>query len=77
MVFICSNYFFLFYFFKQKQKFHVFFLYISDFLIKFGGNYTEYNLLSSFTNDKKECTNCVIDNCRGHFNSCAANSRQQ
>lgn len=53
------------------------FLYISDFLIKFGGNYTDYNLLSSFTNDKKECTNCVIDNCRGHFNSCAANSRQQ
>ena len=61
----------------QLSAFFVFFLYISDFLIKFAGNYTDYNYSSSITNDKKECTNCVIDNCRGRFDSCAANSRQQ
>ena len=66
-----------FIFFYQIQKKSFFFLYVPVFFTNFGGIKAKRPIFIYITDVKKESTIGVIDNCRGRFDSCAANSRQQ
>jgi hypothetical protein len=67
--------FFIFFIKYKKNRF--FFLYVPVFFTNFGGIKAKRPIFIYITDVKKESTIGVIDNCRGRFDSCAANSRQQ